>query len=439
MIRGLRIALVAGLAVCAFACQQKPQSGAQAKGITIWWAKWAPADGLQELGDEFEKETGIAVNVHQIPWSDFQTQVFLNFGNPQTDFDIVVGDSQWIGKGAKEGLYVDLTDWLPKAVDMKTVHQRAARYLCEYPPGSGKYFAAPCETDAVGFTYRKDWFEDDAERAAFREKYGRELAVPKTWAEFAEVAEFFTRPADKQYGCALLTGRGYDSLTMGFQHFLWMWGGSWGDAGTYKVSDHVNNAGAAEGLAFFKKLMDFSPKGGSRFGYGETVENFKNGSCAMSMTYFAFFPDIVEKMKDKAGFFVVPAKGTTRIISLGGQGFSVSKKTSPERQELAKKFIAWFCKTENQKKWITKPAGFTANTEILGSEEFRKASPYNAAFADSLDYLQDFWNVPSYNKLLGVAQKYVGEALDGVKEPRAALDAIATEHEAILREAGHLK
>ena len=184
---------------------------AQEKSITIWWAQWDPAAALQELGNEFAKETGIAVEVHQIPWPSYQDQVFLNFGNKQTDFDIVIGDSQWIGRGATKGLYLELTDWLPEAVDISTIHPRAARYLCEYPPGSGKFFAAPCETDAIGFVYRKDWFEDPAEQAAFKAKYGRELMVPDTWEEFRDVAEFFHRPAEKRYGCSLLTGRGYDS------------------------------------------------------------------------------------------------------------------------------------------------------------------------------------------------------------------------------------
>ena len=47
------------------------------KSITIWWAQWDPADGLQELGFLFERETGIKVTVHQIPWSSYQDQVFL--------------------------------------------------------------------------------------------------------------------------------------------------------------------------------------------------------------------------------------------------------------------------------------------------------------------------------------------------------------------------
>ena len=169
--------------------------------VTIWWAQWEPAAALQILGNEFEEETGIAVEVKQIPWPSYQDQVFLNFGNNRTDFDIVIGDSQWIGRGATKGLYLELTDWLPSAVDIETIHPRAARYLCEYPPGSGKFFAAPCETDAIGFVYRKDWFENEGERAAFKARYGRELQPPDTWQEFRDVAEFFTGPSKSATEC----------------------------------------------------------------------------------------------------------------------------------------------------------------------------------------------------------------------------------------------
>jgi multiple sugar transport system substrate-binding protein len=411
-----------------------------AESITIWWAQWSPADGLQELGKAFEAETGIAVTVHQIPWSNYQDQVFLDFGNAKTSFDIVVGDSQWIGRGASKGLYLDLTSWLPGAVDLKAIHPKAVQYLCEYPAGSGKYFAAPCETDAVGFAYRRDWFEDPQEKVAFAAKYGRELTTPSTWEEFEELAEFFHRPNDKRFGCALLTGRGYDSLAMGFQNFLWTFGGSWGDSATFAVDGHINNEGAVRGLTYMKKLLIFAPNGATDFDYGKCLESFTNGSTAMAMDYFAFFPGIAKAMGDKAGFFPVPAHDTSKpICSLGGQGFSISAKTTPAKQEAAKQFIAWFCTTKVQQQWITKDAGFTANAEILASDAFRSATPYNAAFADSVGNMQDFWNVPVYNELLSAAVRNLGEALDGKVTPKAALDALAEAHEGILAEAGLLK
>jgi multiple sugar transport system substrate-binding protein len=423
------------------ATSQADASGAQKmpQTVTIWWAQWAPADGLQELGQEYEKATGVAVKVHQIPWSNYQDQVFLNFGNKTTSFDIVVGDSQWLGRGATSKLYLDLTDWLPTVVDIKTIHPQALRYLCEYPGGSGRYFAAPCETDAVGFAYRQDWFEDPKEQAGFKVKHKRELAVPNTWDEFKEIAEFFNRPAAKRYGCALLTGRGYDALVMGFQPFLWDFGGAWGDPTSYKVKGLLNVSGAAEALKFMKQLLAYAPNDGPNMDYGKALEAFTSGTTAMAMNYFAFYPKIVKDLGNKAGFFVMPGKGNKRFSSLGGQGMSISTKVSPDQQNLAKGFITWFLKRSTQEKWIAKEAGFTANTEILQSDAFKKATPYNEPFSRSLNYTQDFWNVPSYNELLAVSVQRLGEALDGVKRPEEALELIATEHERIFKEAGLAK
>jgi multiple sugar transport system substrate-binding protein len=403
--------------------------------ITIWWAQWAPADGLQQLGDEYAKQTGVKVTVHQIPWGSYQDQVFLDFGNKQTSFDIVVGDSQWLGRGATEKLYVDLTDWLPTAVDLKTVHPAALKYLCEYPAGQPKYFAAPCETDAMGFAYRKDWFEDAAEKTAFKAKHGRDLALPQSWDEFKQVAEFFHRPDQKRYGCALGTGRGYDCLVMGFENFLWAYGADWGDPTTFAVKGHLDTPQAAAGLDFMKSLLASGPKGAANLDYGDLLEAFTNGSTAMAMNFFAFSPTIAKQMGDKAGFFVLPAKDGKRAIALGGQGMSISTKVPAAQQELAKKFIAWFDSRATQEKWITKDAGFTANTEILKSEAFRKATSYNAAFADSLDHVQDFWNVPCYNELLAKAVQRIAEALDGKSTAQAALSALASDHEEILEDA----
>lgn len=405
---------------------------ASPKSLTIWWAQWAPADGLQELSKEFEQAENVTVKVHQIPWSSFQDQVFQEFGKRETAFDIVVGDSQWLGRGATTGLYLELTDWLPTATDLKALHPLATRYLTEYPTGSGKYFAAPAETDAVGWAYRKDWFNDPAEQEAFKAKYGKDLAVPETWQDLKTIAEFFTRPAEKRYGNVMITGRGYDDVVMGFGQFLYAFGGAWGDFESRKVKGILDSPDAVAGLDFFKSLLAHAPPSGSKLGYGEALEPFVDGSTAMLMNYFAFFPDLSKKMGDKVGFFAMPKNGDRRFASLGGQGFSISTKVPANQQELAKKFIAWFLKKPTQEQWVKKPGGFTANAEILRSEAFAQASAYNPAFAESMDILQDFWNVPVYNELIATTAQRLGEALDGKRSSQEALSELASEHEKIL-------
>jgi multiple sugar transport system substrate-binding protein len=445
--RASRVACCAAVLMgCPRSAPPPPSSGAPAepgaapapaakKSLTIWWAQWAPADGLQELAALFTAKEGVDVQVHQIPWGSFQDQVFQEFGKAQTSFDIVVGDSQWLGRGATKGLYVDLSTWLPAAVDIKSLHPLAFRYLAQYPTGSEHYYGAPAETDAMGFAYRKDWFDDPAEKAAFKKKYKHELAVPETWEELRTVAEFFTRPDKKRYGVVLVTGRGYDDIVMGFEQALYAFGGSWGDPRTMKVKGLLDSAGAVKALDFFKGLLKFGPPGGSKLGYGEALEPFVNNSSAMLMNYFAFFPDLAKKMSGKVGFFAMPREGERRFASLGGQGFSISTKVSPAQQDLAKKFIAWFLQPDTQKKWVEKPGGFTANADILKSEAFKNASPYNAAFAQSMDILQDFWNVPVYNELIASTAQRIGEALDGKKSSQEALTALAAEHEKILGQA----
>jgi multiple sugar transport system substrate-binding protein len=408
---------------------------AEKQALTIWWAQWDPADGLQELAREFGIQENATVTVHQIPWASFQDQVFQEFGKNETAFDIVVGDSQWLGRGATRGLYLDLTAWLPTAVELPSLHPLALKYLAEYPTGSGHYYAAPAETDAMGWAYRKDWFEDPKEKAAFKAKYQRELAVPQTWDELRTIAEFFTRPDAKRYGNVLLTGRGYDDLVMGFEQVLYAFGGSWGDPQTSKVKGALDSPDAVKALDFFKGQLKFAPPGGSKIGYGEALEPLVNDSSAMVMSYFAFFPGLVSKMGGKVGFFPMPKQGNRQYSSLGGQGFSISSKVPGPQQELAKKFIAWFLKADTQKKWVQKPGGFPANAEILKSAAFKAQSPYNAAFAQSLDIVQDFWNVPAYNELIASTVQRIGEALDGQKSSEAALTQLAAEHEKILQAA----
>lgn len=417
------------------AAPPQPAATAARGALTIWWAQWAPADGLQALAREFAEQEKVDVTVHQIPWGSFQDQVFQEFGKPHTAFDIVVGDSQWLGRGATKGLYVDLTQWLPTAVSIASLHPLAFKYLAEYPTGSGHYYAAPAETDAMGWAYRKDWFEDPAEQAAFKAKYGHPLAVPETWQELKTIAEFFTRPQEKRYGNVLLTGRGYDDIVMGFEQVLYAFGGSWGDMKTQKVVGALDSPAAVSALDFFKGQLAYAPPGGSKLGYGESLEPFVNNSSALLMSYFAFFPDLAKKMAGKVGFFPMPKQGDRRYASLGGQGFSISRAIPETQQELAKKFIAWFLRTDTQKKWVQQPGGFTANAEILKSEEFRKASPYNAAFAESMDILQDFWNVPAYNELIASTAQRLGEVLDGKMSSQDALGKLALEHEKILRTA----
>src|SRR5215831_16053460 len=48
----------------------------------------------------------------------------------------------------------------------------------------GKIYGFPDDGDVFIMYYRRDLFEDPAVQKAFKDKTGKDLAVPKTWADF---------------------------------------------------------------------------------------------------------------------------------------------------------------------------------------------------------------------------------------------------------------
>ena len=132
--------------------------------------------------------------------------------------------SQWIGQAVTEGHYVDMTQFLADNKLVNSVTAATLKFYGEYPANSKKYWAFPTEGDALGLAYRKDLFTDATEMANFKAEYGYALAVPKTWKQYYDIAEFFTRPEKGLYGSAIYTQKDYDAITMGVETVLFSYG-----------------------------------------------------------------------------------------------------------------------------------------------------------------------------------------------------------------------
>jgi multiple sugar transport system substrate-binding protein len=311
------------------------------KELKIFWAQWDPADYLQQIGNMYEKETGIKVTVIQEPWGSFGDRFFTEMAAKGDAWDMVVGDSQWLGQGATQGHYVELTDFLVGEGIANTVTEATLTYYGEYPTGSGHYWAYPTEGDAVGWAYRKDLFEDPNEQAAFKEKYGYDLGVPQTYDQLYDIANFFTRPDKGLYGVAIYTQKDYDAITMGVENTFFSYGARWQNPETNEVIGWTNSDKAVEGLELYKKLYDCCQVPGlTNAFFNETNEALINGQAAMIMNYFAFFPALANPaanpFAEVTGFFSSPVGPYgDRHAALGGQGMSIISYISPERQEAA--------------------------------------------------------------------------------------------------------
>ncbi len=420
--------------------------------LRILWAEWRPSDALQELSKVYTDKTGVRVKVVKKAWDGaFGDATFAEFRNRADNYDIIIGDSQWMGLGAVGHHYLELTDWMKGNLDTAALEPAALKWYCEYPQGAHRYYAVPCEADAMSWAYRKDLFEDPRHRSGFQAFLQRKgvtpefpLAPPKSWEELRWIALYFKEAVPGMAGLVMPTSRNYDAATMSFEAVMWAFGGDFGDYATHKVT--IESPQTVQALKFFTSLMDGTSPGGRNMGFNEVNAEFMAGRAAMAYNFMAFFPVLASPRDNpdfynKIGFFNSPghtdAQGVTRrAAALGGQGMSVNAHISKARQARALDFLKWFSTRQTQTAWAAK-GGLTSDKDILNSPAFRSAAPYNPQFSEAFRLMRDFWAVPEYDDLLKVCQREFCAAFQDGADPAAALHEVQIEHEAILAKRGN--
>ncbi|MHB0952045.1 MAG: ABC transporter substrate-binding protein [Allorhizobium sp.] len=407
-------------------------TSAQADELTLCWAAWDPANALVELSKDFEAKSGHTMKFEFVPWPNFADRMLNELNSGGKLCDLMIGDSQWIGGAAENGQYIKLNDFFDKeGIKMSDFIPATVTGYSEWPKNTPNYWALPAFGDVVGWTYRKDWFSRPELQAEFKTKYGRDLAVPKTFAELKDIAEFFQgREIDgtKVYGAAIYSERGSEGITMGVMDVLYSYGFQYDNpAKPYELEGFVNSADSVAGLEFYKALYDCcTPPGSSDAYMSENIDAYKSGQVALQMNFAFIWPGIHADAKvggDKSGYFPNPAgPGGKQFAQLGGQGISVV--SASEKQAAALEYIKWFAQPDIQAKWWSL-GGYSALRAVVEDPNFATSQPYAQTFLDSMAIVKDFWAEPSYASLLQASQKrfhdYVvagqgtaKEALDGL-------------------------
>jgi multiple sugar transport system substrate-binding protein len=421
-----------------------PQVQAQ-KPLTLCWAAWDPANALVELSKDFTAKTGTPMKFEFVPWTSFADR-FLNELNSKGKLcDLLIGDSQWIGGAAENGSYVKLNDFFDKnGIKMSDFMPATVTGYSEWPKHTPNYYALPAMGDAIGWTYRKDWFARPDLRAEYKKKYSRELGPPKTYAELKDIASFFQgRVIDgkKVYGAYIYTERGSEGITMGVTNVLYDYGFDYQDPRKpYAMDGFVNSPTAIAGLEFYKSLYDCCTAPGMTNAYmSEGLDAFKSGQVAMQMNFFAFFPGLYKDPKvggDRIGFFPNPA-GKQHYTQLGGQGISVVSYS--DNRDAALQYIKWFARPDVQKKWWAL-GGYSCAKSVLLDPGFARSAPFAQDFLTSMGMVKDFWAEPSYAQLLLAMQKRVHNyvvANNGTAKD--ALDGLVKDWTKTFKEEGKLR
>jgi multiple sugar transport system substrate-binding protein len=144
-----------------------------------------------ELKDEFEAATGARLELVYMPLEEMFATLLSDMTTRSGRYDAAIAGAWWLGE-LVAGDYViaydkyykdprfprwDIDDVLP-----------GPRSLLSY--GGKKYMVAN-DHDGQVMYYRRDLLQDPQHQAAFKQKYGYALAVPATWEQVRDVAEYF--------------------------------------------------------------------------------------------------------------------------------------------------------------------------------------------------------------------------------------------------------
>jgi multiple sugar transport system substrate-binding protein len=433
---GLAAVILLALMASGQAPAQRPTT------VTFFWHAGDRAELLRRMAREYTRQTGVEIKAILPPLTDeYHQWIAEEFARKGSAFDLCMFDSQSMAEFASQGHIVLLNDRLKTSdrVRASDFDPAALRRYAEYPEGSGNLYALPVNQDCMGLVYRRDLFEDPQEKAAFRQKYGYDLAVPQTYDQLRDIAEFFTRPAANLHGIALYGSENYDACTSVFNNILWSFGGElWEGPRTAKVQGYLNSPQAVRALEFYRRLFASAPAGFGNAYVPEVNKALAEGRVALGFQWYYYFDELAAQTAGtthKLGFDALPGQGGSdgvlrRFVMVGGQGVSISRYS--QHQDEAWKFLEWFMSPAQQWRWV-QGGGKSGLAAILKDPKFLEASPANRSFALSMSLTKDYWHLPAYPRLLRIYQHYVHQAITGELPAQKALDLCAQEHEEILK------
>jgi len=290
------------------------------QSVTMLIVKEANGGTLGELKPEFEAATGARLNLVQLSHQDLFPNFISDLTNRTGKYDAAYAGAWWLGELVAGDYIVSYDKYykdrrFPKW-NIEDVLP-APRSLISY---AGKKYMVANDHDGQIMYYRRDLLENPQHQAAFAKRYGYPLGVPKTWAQFRDVAEYFngkdlSGDGVPDHGLSMHLKVG----AQGMFHFMsfsapFVIGPEnptmyWFDPATMKPL--IESPGHVRALQALVDLVQFGPKDMLNWDLGQSWDHFLVGRAALTFTWGdlgALAQEKGSKVKGKIG--AAPLPGT---------------------------------------------------------------------------------------------------------------------------------
>lgn len=424
-------------------------SGAQAGGdpyarfrgttVSVMWSNHPQFVYLQELLPEFEKKTGIKVEVDMMESYRIMDKLRMEAGKSVGSYDQSHLGSWAKGEFIARDQLACISEFLirPTLVDPD---YDIADFAPAFRTFSGKaggpkgYLSGPGESlfgicflnETSALVYRHDLFN----------KYG--LTVPDTYDEMLDRAKFFAEQVPGVYG---LTMRGETGHQAGHQYLLFAspFGASVFDK-NWEPAFHKEPS--LEALKYMREFVKYGPPGMASFDWGDMREAFLQGVTAMYCDGHSGIFGVTEdptlsKVVGKVTYALHP-RHKTRSTEVGG-GSIVIPANAPNK-EGGWLLTQWLTSKEIEKRGAMRGFLATRMSVMTDPEVQAKFPAHKVIYETLLKYANEDWRpiIPEWPE---VEAEYLGLGINQVltdqKSPEEAMNAQVGPVREIMERAGY--
>jgi len=451
-----------------------------------WWAKAAaPYKGVtihgvtestppstyaaKQVAQLFEQKTGIKVELELTSWDQQYDKGIKDMAAKTGVYDFVYNEQDIIYSYLANKYVEDLTAMLKAKPELASPDFKIDDFTSfinyfKDPTVNNDLFAVPMEAFIKLYVYRTDLFGDPKIQAAFKAKFNRDLAVPKTHKEYTEIADFFTQWGKDNklelWGSTVQAHTGhsaswYDMVETEFPTWgIWNWGVGPTCKATTANGGSLDSPTAKAAFAWWLDLLRDAPPESTQSTWDETAATFAAGRAAQGMIYGENVGWIARdatksKVIGKIGVALPPLEAGVLDAAKAGKGYigyydggAFAMTASSKNKEATLLWLQFLGTKEIQADWAVAGARITLTSTYADPKVVELDKVTNGYFTMLKDQGYLFAGAPPYPfhaQLREVVAPFFWKAISGELKPDAALDQAAKASDEALAKLGYTK
>ena len=401
-----------------------------------------PTIALEKQLGKFEDLTGIKVELEMGPIDSVVQKEMLALQAGNSDYDVISMPYQFLGNLVTNNYIMPIDDLMNdknlQLVDGFSKDDMITGMMDASGRWKDKLYGVASNTCIMFYAYRKDIFENAEEKAAFKAKYGYDLAVPTNWDQYSDIAEFFTRAKGQKLAGEILAsdfygvtiaGKRHDAMTCEWLNYAWSFGGGLFDKSGNLI---INSQENQDALAYFNEMKKYSPPGVSNNTWDEVTAQIQQGIVGMAVTWNDTAPALENKEESKVagkmGYGAIPV-GKASAAHYGAWSYYIpAKAKNPAASWL---FLEWF-NTPDVQKSISLEGGFPTLQSVYNDPELLKI-PYWQGSLEAYKISSVRPRIPEWNEMNNEMMLELSKVIGDEQTPKQALDNLQAKYEVLLK------